>query len=344
MNHPPIILPRALQPLAALNRWVAWKLVMTKGKDGALRPTKVPYRADALDVKAKSNDPSTWRDLKTAMLAYDQDRCDGIMFAITGSDFGAFDLDDCRDAKSGDILPWAADKIERAKTYVEITPSGEGLRIIGLVTGEHVHRVLPMPNANGAKVELYRKATRFITVTGRELGAATTLANIDPLLDQTLAELDRKPPKPAKHDLDKLIKDGCGDDFGGDRSRAVWYVIHALLEPIAQRVKAELAGAHVDGLVHHVTCDARQAIVLVLKPLLDLAYVVVSDGARRRRAGLGFGRERRCLQQHRRLLHLIEAEHALKTWFGPQCDQRVGHVAVRDPFPVHPQPLGPWRP
>ena len=96
-----------------------------------------------------------------------------------------------------------------------------------------MHRKFDVPKANGASVELYRKAERFITVTGRELGsAATTLANIDALLDATLAELDevkKTKKRQPKHDLAKLIKDGCGQDFGGDRSRAVWYVINQLL-------------------------------------------------------------------------------------------------------------------
>ena len=224
----PIILPPALQPFAAENRWVVWKLV--KNRKGKL--TKPPYRADAPHQHAKCDDPSTWCDLPTAMQAYSQDLCDGIGFALMGSDYGAFDLDDCRDAKTGDLIPWAQDKIERSKSYAEVTPSGEGVRIIGIAKGDHMHRKFDVPNANGASVELYRKAERFITVTGRELGsAATTLANIDALLDATLAELDgvKKKKRKPKHDLAKLIKDGCGQDFGGDRSRAVWYVINQLL-------------------------------------------------------------------------------------------------------------------
>jgi hypothetical protein len=225
----PIILPPALQPFAAENRWVVWKLV--KNRKGKL--TKPPYRANAPHQHAKCDDPSTWCDLPTAMQAYRQDLCDGIGFALMGSDYGAFDLDDCRDAKTGDLIPWAQDKIERSKSYAEVTPSGEGVRIIGIAMGDHMHRKFDVPNANGASVELYRKAERFITVTGQELGgAATTLANIDALLDATEAELDdekKKKLKP-KHDLGKLIKDGCGQDFGGDRSRAVWYVINRLLK------------------------------------------------------------------------------------------------------------------
>jgi hypothetical protein len=226
MSRPPIILPTALDPLAAEQRWMVWKLV--KNKKGKL--TKPPYRADAPDRHASSTDPSTWRDLATAMGAYMQGLCDGIGLALFNSEIGAFDLDDCRDATTGVLHPWAQDKIERAESYAEVTPSGEGVRIIGIATGPPIHRKLSIPNANGVSVELYRRAERFITVTGRELGAASMLANIDGLLDQTLAELARKPTKPPKRDLDSLIKNGCGEDFGGDRSRAVWYVINQLLK------------------------------------------------------------------------------------------------------------------
>jgi putative DNA primase/helicase len=43
----------------------------------------------------------------------------------------AFDLDDCRDPVSGTIAAWANGLIEEAQSYVEITPSGTGLRILG---------------------------------------------------------------------------------------------------------------------------------------------------------------------------------------------------------------------
>src|SRR5262249_22615360 len=86
------------------------------------------------------------------------------------------------------------------------------------------------------------KADRYITITGNQINKATELANIDALIDETLAELEGTKEKqgkpsgngsaaePHKRDLDSLIKDGCGEDFGGDRSRAVWFVINTLLK------------------------------------------------------------------------------------------------------------------
>src|SRR5262249_25281014 len=76
----------------------------------------------------------------------------------------------------------------------------------------------------------------------------TELANIDLLLDETLAELEsakQERPHPngagnktagRKHDLDDIIRTGEGGHFGGDRSRAVWYVINTLLK---QRLSAD---------------------------------------------------------------------------------------------------------
>jgi uncharacterized protein DUF3631 len=235
-THPPIIIPHALKVITAPRNWVVWKWVT--GKNG--KRTKPPYRADTPSRHADSTKPETWCDIKTAMLAYTEGKADGIGFALRDTDIGAIDLDDCRNAKTGELHPFAKNIVDRAGSYVEVTPSGEGLRIIGLATGPKLHRKFTVP---GMSVELYRKAERYICITGRELSTSMTeLANIDALLDDLLAELDGTKQKKSttngagttaagrKHDLDSLIKDGCGEDFGGDRSRAVWYVINTLLK------------------------------------------------------------------------------------------------------------------
>ena len=103
-----------------------------------------------------------------------------------------------------------------------------------------------MPGNGALSCEIYRRADRYITITGRQIGSATELADIDARIDALHAELEgAKRAKGTKQsakqgnsgkngkqqrDLDALIKDGCGEDFGGDRSRATWYVIHALLK------------------------------------------------------------------------------------------------------------------
>jgi putative DNA primase/helicase len=234
-TRPAIIISPALKLLTEHKRWLIWR--WEKKDNGEL--TKVPYQGHATSRKADTTNAQHWCYVRSAMLAYAEGRCDGVGYVLTDGTIGAFDLDDCRNAATGEIHPFAKDLINRAGSYVEVTPSGEGLRIIGLATSDNrLHRKLPVPNADDMSCEFYRKAERFITITGNQIGDATELANIDALLDKTLAELERakkekpkpKDPKPKQHDLDSLIKDGCGEDFGGDRSRAVWFVIHALLK------------------------------------------------------------------------------------------------------------------
>jgi putative DNA primase/helicase len=236
-----MILPPPLAPIAAQPRWVLWKWV--KGKNG--KRTKPPFQGRAPHKFASSTDPSTWCSLDTAMKAYCDGKADGIGFVISGSNYGALDLDDCRDPETGAIHPWALDLIKRSGSYAEITPSNEGARIFGLAAGEPLHRKFSVPVADGMSCELYRRAERYITITGSQIGTATALVNIDAQIDALLAELDgakqnAKQTKPEarnesikashKHDLDSLIREGCGDDFGGDRSRAVWFVINTLLK------------------------------------------------------------------------------------------------------------------
>ena len=243
--RPPITIPPALDPLTKEQRWVGWRWI--KAKDGKL--TKPPFRADVPHLHASSTDPSTWCPLDVAMSAYTEGKADGIGFVLTGSGIAAFDVDHCRDAGTGAIHPWAQDLVCRSGSYAEVTPSGEGIRILGLGNGPPVHRKFNVPGIDGLSVEIYRGAERYITVTGLQIdGAIRQLANIDSSADAVASDLDgaRKAKKGAKagngankdrftsarkpHDLDALIKDGCGQDFGGDRSRATWYVIHQLLK------------------------------------------------------------------------------------------------------------------
>lgn len=171
-------LPEALAPLTALPHWVVWRWV--KKKNGKF--TKPPFQLNG--KKAESDEPHTWTTFDAVNGA---NGFDGIGFVLTNTEFAAFDIDDCRDPDTGTVHPWAQALVDKANTYTEITPSGTGLRLIGLGIGPAVHRKLKV--MDGVTVEPYRRATRFITVSGnvyRDL----PLANIDAALDAVLAELD----------------------------------------------------------------------------------------------------------------------------------------------------------
>src|SRR5262249_59366958 len=116
--------------------------------------------------------------------------------------------------------------------YVEITPSGEGLRILLNGTGGKIHRKQSVPNANGMTIETYRQAERFICITGNVLPEATAqIADDNGLMDDVVAKLDAaakkakaqggatKQQKRGKLDLSDIILNGEQGLFAGDRSR-----------------------------------------------------------------------------------------------------------------------------
>ena len=235
--RPPINLPPALAPLVNEPRWVLWRWETRNGKR-----TKPPLRGSAPNQYASSTDQSSWSDLATVMGAYCAGAGDGIGFALYGSEFAAIDLDHARDPNTGTIHPWATALIERiGNCYAEVTPSNAGLRIIGRAAGEPLHRKLNVPNADGLSCELYRRAERYITVSGQQIGGADEqLVDLDAQLDALLAELDGSKQLKLvsgngsgngsckRRIFVDLIRGGCGADFGGDRSRALWFVINEL--------------------------------------------------------------------------------------------------------------------
>jgi putative DNA primase/helicase len=233
-----IVIPACLEPLTHERRWLVWRQEQTdKG-----RLTKVPYRGDQPANHAKSNDPATWCDFETASRAYSSGGVDGIGFALLNSNVVAFDIDDCRDEAAGNLHPWAKQLIARCGSYAEVTPGREGIRILGTGNGPRIQRKFAI--ADGVSVEIYRNCERFIAVTGNWISAdLDRLADMDSIADQVVAELDAakqgKQPqpllrahdgKPHQRELADIIKNGCGASFGGDKSRAVWHVIHAMLE------------------------------------------------------------------------------------------------------------------
>ena len=232
-------LPDALKPYAAKPIWMLWRFELKPNKN---KPTKVPYQVRAPKRKARCNDPKTWATFDEAFKVLNAGQADGVGFAVLGADdIGAFDLDDCRNAQSGDLEPAAQRLISRADSYTEITPSDSGLRIILKAKGSELHRRQDVPNANGMVVETYRRCNRFITVTGNALpGTPDQLADGDALLDDIVAKLDAAKQKARsgssasagrkkKLDLSDLIRNGEGGHFGGDRSKAVWWVVNEMV-------------------------------------------------------------------------------------------------------------------
>lgn len=143
--------------LRELKQWVVWRM-----------PDKEPRRATAPTRPAKSNDPTTWSTFAAASAACEKGRADGVgfVFAASGPHIG-IDLDNCLDAKTGELHPVAAKIVARFATYTEVSPSGTGLHLI--LRGEMPAGAGRVKHFHGQKVEIYPDG-RYFTMTGRVLG------------------------------------------------------------------------------------------------------------------------------------------------------------------------------
>jgi len=185
-----IDIPPALKPLTEHKRWLIWRW---EQKENGKR-TKVPYQGHATSRKAVTTDPQTWCYFKSATSAYAEGRCDGVGYVLTDSNISAIDIDDCRNATTGAMHPWAAEQIAHSNSYAEVTPSNEGVRIIGLSNdGTPLNNPYAVPDTN-VSGELYRRPPgRYITITGKQIGAATELKNIDAQIDNLVSLLVTRP-------------------------------------------------------------------------------------------------------------------------------------------------------
>jgi hypothetical protein len=168
----------ALMPLIERPQWVIWR--WPQKPDGKWQ--KPPFMATQSDRHASTNDPNTWADYSTALIAVQAGYGDGLSYVLTKDDpFGAIDLDHCRD-KLCSIDVWAQNFMQAAVgTYQEVTPSGEGIRIWGLAKGDPLNSKFTLEIA-GKQVaaELFRRTNKALTITGYTLNPSIReLTNID---------------------------------------------------------------------------------------------------------------------------------------------------------------------
>ena len=137
--------------LCRVPRWVVWK------------GPKVPYCATAANSTASVTEPSTWATFDQTQTAYEEGGYQGVGFVLSGDGIVGVDLDKC--VQSGEPAPAALGLMDRIGCkYIEISPSGTGLRGFGYgdnITGRR-------GQLDGINVELYA-SKRYLTVTGRPL-------------------------------------------------------------------------------------------------------------------------------------------------------------------------------
>jgi uncharacterized protein (DUF927 family) len=175
-------------------RWVGWKYEWILRGDKPGKWTKVPKQVNGRN--AKNNDPSTWHTYVDVWAGVRKFDGVGFMLAgLRGADFAAIDLDKCRDPKSGELLGWVKWLVENV-SYSEVTPSGEGVRLLGTVTDiDALHRRKDHPE--GGAFELYINAERYITMSGQALNGVDRFGDITRQFNELRALLDAPAPSPG---------------------------------------------------------------------------------------------------------------------------------------------------
>jgi putative DNA primase/helicase len=170
--------------LRLLPQWLVWRFETVKG-----RRTKPPYRAADPTRKASSTDPRTWSTFQEALatLLRGDSHCDGVGFVIAADDpFVGCDLDHCRDAATGALLPAAQGIVDAFATYAEASVSGTGVHIImrgHKPAGAGCRR----PFAD-FEVELYESG-RYFCMTGDQIGEVSDVRDCQAALDEFCAQV-----------------------------------------------------------------------------------------------------------------------------------------------------------
>ncbi|MFE0326345.1 bifunctional DNA primase/polymerase [Streptomyces sp. NPDC058960] len=130
--------------------------------------TKVPLTTDGMS--ASSTDPRTWSAHKDAAAST---AGVGLGFVLSDvDDIVCIDLDHCLNPLTGRLAPWAAAIIRDAgATYVEVSPSGDGLHIWGRADVRQGRRIR---RPDGTAVEIYGTG-RYIAMTGRRHGSSPSI-------------------------------------------------------------------------------------------------------------------------------------------------------------------------
>ncbi|MFI0211944.1 bifunctional DNA primase/polymerase [Streptomyces diastaticus] len=121
-------------------------------------------------MAASSTDPRTWSAHTDATAS---SAGVGLGFVLSDvDDVVCIDLDHCLNPLTGRLAPWAAAIVRNAgATYVEVSPSGDGLHIWGRADVRQGRRIR---RPDGTAVEIYGTG-RYIAMTGRRHGNAPSL-------------------------------------------------------------------------------------------------------------------------------------------------------------------------
>lgn len=214
-------IPDALKQSAS---FCVWKLEKRSG-----RPTKVPYDPRTRQM-AKTNEPDTFTDFKTAMKAYAIGGWDGIGYRVSEG-IGAIDIDHCI-REDGSLNDVAASILGIFSTaYFERSPSGTGLRGFFKLSPDFAYdKTVYYINNRKHGLEVYLPGTtnRFVTVTGDMFRPGTVERDDDALrnlLDTFMKRsirVSNKTIEPASYLDDEGVIAHASASASGDKFKALY--------------------------------------------------------------------------------------------------------------------------
>ena len=137
-----------------------WKLEDRGGK-----PTKPPYNPNSPTNYAKADDLSTFSAFDKALGAYEKGGFNGIGMALCRG-YCAIDIDGC--FINGKLSDMAADIIKIMDTHTQVSPSGNGIRILFRADGFQYDkdRYYIKNDKKGLEIYLCGVTKRYVTITG----------------------------------------------------------------------------------------------------------------------------------------------------------------------------------
>lgn len=150
------------ESLKLIPRWAPWEAVWQEKKQ---KYTKVPHSCRPPHYGLSTAKPERWGTFAEAQkaLADNPGKFAGLGLCVTKlPDLVGIDLDNC--VSNNTIAPWAQDIIQKTDSYVELSPSGKGLRIwcVGNIDKDWTN--------HEQGIEVYAgHEPRFLTVTGQRL-------------------------------------------------------------------------------------------------------------------------------------------------------------------------------
>jgi hypothetical protein len=244
------VLPPPLAHLGQFRRFCLWD---PNERDASGRQKKSPRRCSDPSRFASTKRPDTLGTFAEAQAAMALSPTFRVGYVLTQDDEIAYlDLDGCRNPETNEVSPWALRLIDEGRTYTEITPSGTGIRMIGLsgMSLASIKAVIPAEllgaqdddagrSSKRAQLEIFYHTVAYVTVSGWRF-PGTESWGLGPIghLTQRLAAL--APPTTASAHVPNPDKELSDEDLA------------ACAEAIPNPVPGIEGGDSWDGVFLHV--------------------------------------------------------------------------------------------